>query len=425
MSEPLIPELPRATQDGAAESILRLRALFPECVTEGPDGPAVDFDLLRQVLTPEQVVEGPTERYRIDWPGKRAALHEANAPTESVLRPIRERSKDFDATQNLYIEGDNLEALKLLRTAYSGKVKLIYIDPPYNTGHDFIYNDKYARSKAEEQQASGAVDAEGKKTEDKAPFQKNDETTGRYHSNWLSMMYPRLRLARDLLADDGVIFISIDDNEQANLKRLCDEIFGAENFVADFLWKKKSTTSNVSGAEVSSLVDHTLCFKRSSNAHLKPRVRESSTRTYPYHDEQGSYRLAVIEKKDAGEYRRDTMKFSILGHFPREGKRWQIGESKAREYEKNNRFLYDGEKIVLKIYSFEDKDTCSANPNLLEDCGTTDSASRMVNQELFGVPELFNNPKPVDLIKHLATLVIDKDDIVLDFSRAVRRRRMR
>lgn len=176
-------QLPETTADLAQERLARLRALFPECVTEGPGGPAVDFDLLRRALSPEKVVEGPRERYRLEWPGKRAALYAANAPTASTLRPVRERSKDFDATRNLYVEGDNLEALKLLRTAYSGKVKLIYIDPPYNTGHDFIYHDRYVRSVRDELAKAGLLDDAGRQTEDKDPFRRNDETNGRYHSD--------------------------------------------------------------------------------------------------------------------------------------------------------------------------------------------------------------------------------------------------
>lgn len=405
-------KMKQETPDLTARNVEKIAALFPNCVTEMRDEKGkvtrgIDFAMLKQMLSPA-VVEG-AEHYEFSWVGKKAALVEANKPIRKTLRPCPEESKDWDTTENLYIEGDNLEVLKLLQESYLGKVKMIYIDPPYNTGNDFIYVDNFRRSQQEEDLQAGALDEEGNH------LFKNTDSNGRFHSDWCSMMYSRLMLARNLLADDGVVFISIDDNEQANLKHLCDEIFGAENFVADFLWKKKSTTSNVSGAEVSSLADYTLCFKRTKAAHLKPRIRESSTRSHPYHDEQGFYRLAVIEKKDSGGYRRDTMKFSILGHFPREGKRWQIGEAKAREYEKKGRFVYDGEKILLKIYSFEDKDTYSANPNLLENCGTTDSASRMVNQELFGIPELFDNPKPVELIGHLASLVTDSDSLILDF----------
>lgn len=258
--------LPKTTADLAQEQMAKLRALFPECVTESEQGLAVDFDLLRRALSPEAVVEGPNERYRLEWPGKRAARYAANAPTASTLRPVRERSKDFDATRNLYVEGDNLEALKLLRTAYSGKVKLIYIDPPYNTGHDFIYHDKYVRSVREEMDKAGLLDDEGRQTEDKDPFQKNDETNGRYHSDWLTMMYPRLLLARDLLTDDGVIFISIDDNEQANLKRLCDEVFGAENFVTTIHCQMSTTQGmKVKAAQEGNIVknaEYVLCYTR-------------------------------------------------------------------------------------------------------------------------------------------------------------------
>ena len=239
--------LPKTTADLAQEQMAKLRVLFPECVTEGQDGLTVDFDLLRRALSSEAVVEGPKERYRLEWPGKRAARYAANAPTASTLRPVRERSKDFDATQNLYVEGDNLEALKLLRTAYSGKVKLIYIDPPYNTGHDFIYHDKYVRSVREEMIKAGLLDDEGRQTEDKDPFQKNDETSGRYHSDWLTMMYSRLLLARDLLTDDGVIFVHIDENEGANLERLLQEIFGAECVLGAIAWDKRNPKGAVWG----------------------------------------------------------------------------------------------------------------------------------------------------------------------------------
>lgn len=232
--------LPKTTADLAQEQMAKLRALFPECVTEAEHGLAVDFDLLRRALTSEALVEGPRERYRLEWPDKRAARYAANAPTESTLRPVRERSKDFDTTQNLYIEGDNLEVLKLLRTGYAGTVKLIYIDPPYNTGKDFIYHDKYVRSVREEMIKAGLLDDEGRQTEDKDPFQKNAETEGRYHSDWLTMMYSRILLARDLLTDDGVIFIHIDENEGANLERLAQEIFGAENLLGTIVWDKRN-----------------------------------------------------------------------------------------------------------------------------------------------------------------------------------------
>ena len=296
--------LPKTTADLAQEQLAKLRALFPECVTESERGLAVDFDLLRRALSPEAVVEGPNERYRLEWPGKRAARYAANAPTASTLRPVRERSKDFDTTQNLYIEGDNLEALKLLRTAYSGKVKLIYIDPPYNTGHDFIYHDKYVRTVREEMDKAGLLDDEGRQTEDKDPFQKNDETNGRYHSDWLTMMYPRLLLARDLLTDDGVIFISIDDNEQANLKRLCDEVFGAGSFVTTIHCQMSTTQGmKVKAAQEGNIVknaEYVLCYTRDGHKTIAQHPLYDLRERYDEH-----YSLFLREDGTIGQLREE------------------------------------------------------------------------------------------------------------------------
>lgn len=202
----------------------RLAELFPNCVTETAEGKAIDFDLLKQELN-HAVVEGTKERYRLEWPGKKEAIVTANIPTTKTLRPVREDSVDFDNTENLYIEGDNLEVLKLLQESYLGKIKMIYIDPPYNTGKDFVYKDNFAQDSEEYKEESGQKD------EQKNRLVVNSETAGRYHSDWLTMMYPRLKLARNLLKEDGVIFISIDDNEIHNLRKICDEIFGEQNFI--------------------------------------------------------------------------------------------------------------------------------------------------------------------------------------------------
>ena len=222
------PDLTRANID-------KIATLFPSVVTENFDADgnpvqAVDFDLLRQELS-DHIVEGPQERYRLDWPGKRAAAFTANAPIAKTLRPVREESVDFDTTKNLFIEGDNLEALKLLQESYLGKVKLIYIDPPYNTGNDFVYDDDFAESSAEYLARSG------QKSETGARLVANTEANGRFHSDWLSMMYPRLRLARNLLTDDGVVIVAIDDHEHANLRSLLDIVFGADNFLANVVWQ--------------------------------------------------------------------------------------------------------------------------------------------------------------------------------------------
>lgn len=241
-----IEKLGATTPDMTLQNITRLAELFPECVTEGPEGAAsdvssefeagrvIDFDLLRQALS-NHVVEGPQERYRLDWPGKRASLLAANTPIDKTLRPMPADSVDFDTTRNLFIEGDNLNALKLLQETYLGQVKMIYIDPPYNTGSDFIYRDNFAQGREEYEAASGQRDAEGRLT-------ANPETNGRFHSDWLSMMYSRLKIAKNLLANDGVIFVSIADDESANLKRLLDEVFGETNFI-DTVVVEMSTTS--------------------------------------------------------------------------------------------------------------------------------------------------------------------------------------
>lgn len=412
-------KLKMSTPDLTDKNIEQIGALFPNVITETRDEngavkKAVDFDLLRQMLS-KNLVEDDNERYRLDWPGKKASLLKANTPITKTLRPCLKESSGKDGnpgkfdSENLYIEGDNFEVLKILQESYLGKIKMIYIDPPYNTGNDFIYKDNFAKSKDEYEEELGTTDEEGGK------LFRNTDSNGRYHSDWLSMMYERLVVARDLLKDDGVIFISIDDNEVHNLRKICDEVFGEENFVANFLWKKKGTTSNVEGAQVSSLVDSTLCFKKSENAVIKPRIKEKEMRNYPHKDNDGFYRTTVIEKKDSGAYKRDTMKFEIIGHSPRVGKRWQIGEDTARELEKKDRFIWDGEKIVLKIYDFEDKDTTSARPNLLFDHGSTDSAASLIKELFEGKEELFDNPKPIELLKDLIIISTNPSDIILDF----------
>ena len=234
------------TADMADRNIEQIGALFPECLTErinsnGRVEQAIDFDKLRQLLA-HDVVEGPEQRYQFTWPDKRAAIRLANTPTSKTLRPCRAESVDFDTTQNLYIEGDNLDVLKLLRENYLGKVKMIYIDPPYNTGNDFVYNDDFAQGKTDFEQRSGLFDEEGHQTID--PMQRNTEANGRFHTDWLNMIYPRLKVARDLLSDDGVIFISIDDNEVDNLRKICDEIFGEQNRLdrGELIWVNKGST---------------------------------------------------------------------------------------------------------------------------------------------------------------------------------------
>lgn len=386
----------------------KLKELFPHAVSINESGKyVIDKEKLQMSLDPS-LAEIKEDGYGLNWVGKKEAYHNAFTKNYKVLKPLKEISKNWDETENILIKGDNLDALKILRQNYFESIKMIYIDPPYNTKNDgFVYNDNFTSSTEQTLEELGY---------DKEYIDYIENIQGaKTHSGWLNFMYPRLLLAKDLLKDDGVIFISIDDNEAAQLKLLCDEIFCEENFLSQFLWKKKGTTSNVEGAEVSSQVDYQLCYKKSQNAKIKQRKTEKETRQYPYSDEIGSYRTTVIEKKDSGGYKRDTMKFEILGHKPRNGKRWQIGIETAKELEANNRFIYDGEKIILKIYDFEDKDTYSAQPNLLDFCGSSDSASKLVNQEIFGNTELFDTPKPIELLNYFINITTDENDIILDF----------
>ncbi len=280
--------------------------------------------------------------------------------------------------QNLLIKGNNLLALYTLRERLAGRVKMIYIDPPYNTGNDgFKYNDQFN------------------------------------HSSWLVFMKNRLEVARELLGDNGVIFVQCDDNEQAYLKVLMDEIFDRDNFIANFVWKKKGTSTNVRGVQVSQQCEYILAYSKTRTQAIKPRVTTSEDRVYPYSDNEGEYRLSIIEKKNSGEYRRDTMQFPILGVIPRAGKRWQLGEVRAKELEEKKRFVIEEGIVKLKIYSFEDEDSFSAQPTLLtENVGSTDEGNKQLSTLINAD---FSNPKPEDLIKHLINISSNENDIILDF----------
>ncbi|OLT43562.1 DNA methyltransferase [Serinicoccus sp. CNJ-927] len=283
--------------DLTEQNIDKIAELFPTVVTESidPDGNpvrAIDFDLLRQELS-DHVVEGPQERYQLDWPGKRAALFAANAPIAKTLRPVREESVDFDTTKNLFIEGDNLEALKLLQESYLGKIKLIYIDPPYNTGNDFVYEDDFAETTDEYLLRTGQADDKG------ARLVANPESNGRFHSDWLSMMYPRLRLARNLLADDGVLIVSIDDNESANLRRIGEEVFGAGNFVAQL-----AVQVNPRGRHLDRFVAKTheslMVFVRNSESEAIRGIAKEGRMADEYQrsDERGPFRLLGLRNRN-------------------------------------------------------------------------------------------------------------------------------
>ena len=302
------------SRDVVGGNVEKIAALFPHCVTEriGKDGTAelaIDFDKLRAELSNE-VLEDGEERYQFTWPDKRAAARLANEPTTFTLRPCREESVDFDSTENLYIEGDNLDVLKVLRETYLGRVKMIYIDPPYNTGNDFVYNDDFAQGKEEFEQSSGLFDAEGNQTID--PMQRNTEANGRFHTDWLNMIYPRLKVARDLLTEDGVIFISIDDNEVENLKKVCCEIFGERNFVSIINWKGRGGRQDSKYYAV--LHEYILCFaKNLSQFSAGEEIKEGDI--YPKYDEvaKRNYKTQLLRKWGSNSLRenRPNLYYSI------------------------------------------------------------------------------------------------------------------
>jgi adenine-specific DNA-methyltransferase len=282
-----------------------------------------------------------------------------------------------EACDGVIINSENFQALTLLQEKYRGKVKCVYIDPPYNTGSDgFVYKDNYQ------------------------------------HSSWVSMMNNRIFLLKSVMSEIGNVFVSLDDNEQAKFVLLMNLIFGVNKPIANFLWKKKGTSTNVEGTYVSALADNTLTYGNPRG--IYPRITKTETRNYPYKDNEGKYRTTIIEKKNVGTYKRDTMQFPIIDHRPRPGKRWQIGEEIARELEKINRFIIEEGIVKLKIYDFEDKDTLSAHPNLLLEHGSSDSAAKELNNDIFGIPEFFSNPKPKELIIHLFNISTKIDNLTMD-----------
>ena len=405
------------TPDFTAENIQKLAGLFPNCVVEAQDAQgkptkAIDFDQLRQELA-TSVVEGPRERYHLDWPGKREALLAANAPIAKTLRPHRVESVSFDSTNNLFIEGDNLDALKLLQEAYLGKVKLIYIDPPYNTGSDFIYDDEFG------QDADDYFRRSNQKDEESNRLIANTEANGRFHSDWLSMMYSRLKLARNLLAVDGAIVISIDDGEQANLKRLCDEIFGEANFIANAIWRSKDNSNN-DAKTFSNDHNHTLIYGRQSE--WQPvRISDDSKRSHfknPDNDPDGPYFDG--NPLNSPNYR-ENLTYDIESpqghtiHPPKNGWRWSKSVMHEKIASSEIRFTEDGRGIRRRTYL---KDMKGLPPSSLWIDLEITGHNRQAKYELLKlIPEdVFETPKPVRLLKHILRLAnIGDGDIVLDF----------
>lgn len=404
------------------ENIKKIAELFPNCITErldenGKPEAAIDFDQLRQELS-KDIVEGPEERYQFTWPDKRNAIRLANAPTTDTLRPCRKESVDFDNTQNLYIEGDNLEVLKLLRENYLGKVKMIYIDPPYNTGNDFVYNDDFAQTAGDYVHNSGQEDEEGNR------LVANTESNGRFHTDWLNMIYPRLKVAKDLLSEDGVIFISIDDNEQENLKKVCDEVFGARNFIAELIWQRAFSPKN-DARFISNSHDYIMMFVKNIDKFVigrLDRTEEANARySNPDNDPRGVWMSSDISVKTYNaecDYPITTPSGKIVE--PPAGRCWSLSKNSFLERLQDNRIWFgpngDGTpriKRFLTELKFEGMAPTSIL--LFKEVGHSQEGAQEV-VSLFGDKGVFDGPKPVRLLERLLTLAnLYDDSIVLDF----------
>ena len=429
------------------ENIKRIAELFPNCLTErldenGKPEAAIDFDQLRQELS-KDIVEGPEERYQFTWPDKRNAIRLANAPTTDTLRPCREESVDFDNTQNLYIEGDNLEVLKLLRENYLGKVKMIYIDPPYNTGNDFVYNDDFAQTTGDYIHNSGQEDEEGNR------LVANTESNGRFHTDWLNMIYPRLKVAKDLLSEDGVIFISIDDNEVENMRKLCDEIFGAINYVGQVIVvnnpKGRNDTKHFAICNEYAIV----YGKRDYETHGLP-LSEEQISLFDKEDDNGNkYQLRDLRKRGNADNRSDrpnmffpiyynpnTKQVSLEKHeewveiLPIKGNgtdgRWRWGKDRVEKYlslmvPKQVKGK-DKWGMEYKIYLdpklnplIDDEEEISSKPKTIwQDSLISSDIARRTLKALMEA-NIFDFPKSVELIKRFALIGSGKDSVVLDF----------
>ncbi|MDO5050770.1 MAG: site-specific DNA-methyltransferase, partial [Moraxella equi] len=394
------------------EKLTKLRQILPEIFSEH----ALDLEKLKTLLGDHLA---QNERYGLNWVGKSTAYQALQCPTSNTLIPCPAESVDFDTTQNIFVESDNLEALKILQKSYAGKIKMIYIDPPYNTGNDFIYHDDFSQSKKEYEIATGDRNINGELLKS---FKKNSKDNGHYHSNWLNMMLPRLHLAHTLLSDDGVIFISIDDNEQAQLKLLCDEIFGGENFISNIIWEKKFSPQN-DAKYFSENHDHILCYAKNVeflNIALLPRTDELNSRYKNIdNDTRGAWTSGDLLRKDvqsSGIYTVTTP--NGTKHNPPSGRSWRVSESKFLEMVADNRIWFGengGNVPRIKRFLSEVQDGLKATSIWkYDDVGHNQEASQEL-RKLFNGESYFDTPKPVKLIKNILFLTTKKDDITLDF----------
>jgi adenine-specific DNA-methyltransferase len=411
------------TPDHTAQNIQKLAELFPDCVTEirdeaGKVTQGIDFDQLRQELS-GSIVEGPRERYHLDWPGKREAILAANAPIAKTLRPSRNESVNFDTTKNLFIEGDNLDALKLLQETYLGKVKVIFIDPPYNTGEDFIYEDDFAEASASYLLRSNQSDEAGNR------LVVNTEANGRFHSDWLSMILPRLKLARILLSEDGAIFISIDDRELHNLRKLCDEVFGESNFLGTFIWEKRTNREN--RKVISARHDNVICYCRDKTRErlairqLKMTAKALANYKNPDNDPRGAWKSDPATAQAGHGTKEQFYQFTAPNgkvHELESGRCWLYTKPVMYKAVEDGRIWLgrDGNGVPRVKTYLEAKERGLVPESIwfAEDVGTNETAKNLL-KELFDGKSVFDTPKPVDLVKRVLELSSNSDSIVMDF----------
>ena len=376
------------------KNIEKLKNLFPEAVQEGQ----VDFDILKMLLGSEII--GGQEHYQFTWNGKHQSIKTAQTPSSATLRPCKEKSKNWDTTENLYIEGDNLEVLKQLQKTYYGKIKMIYIDPPYNTGNDFVYHDNFSNSMENYKEQTNQVSS------------SNPESNGRYHTDWLNMIYPRILLARSLLRDDGVIFISIDDTEQDNLKKICDEIFSSTNFIANIIWKRKRGRDN-SAKWFSKAHEYCLVYAKNkmlyNTGYLE--LDEETKKAYknPDNDPRGDYRmLGCWARGTQGGVRYDFT--TKDGQYFKE-RLWLFSKENLEKLDKEDKLIIRGDNIYRKMFIYENKGKIPET--LWDDVSNAANASDEIKKLFNGI--VFDTPKPTPYIKRMIQLSTNNSDIILDF----------
>lgn len=409
-------------------NIKKISKIFPNVVVETEKGLSIDFESLKNELS-NDIIEGTKEKFQLNWPGKNKAKITTNKPTTATLRPCIDKSVNFNDSKNIYIEGDNLEVLKILQESYLNKIKCIYIDPPYNTGNDFIYNDTFKKRENEELLESGQIDEDGNK------LIANNETNGRFHSDWLTMMYSRLKLARNLLKDDGAIFISIDDNELNNLRKICDEIFGENNFVAICPRKTRGSATTKSDAEIQKLNDYVLIYWKDKSVSAF-KLKLVGEKEYPHEDERGKYYTVLLQ--DNGPHgtktARPNLYYPIYQHsdgslslekendediefLPSKHKNddgtWMWSKPKFETDKKD--LCIKNSKVYIKHYfnPNEDQNQYRRENNWID--GFLNTKGTLALNDVFDEKGIFDNPKPIELIKKFIDMTTSEDDIILDF----------